>query len=47
MKVKSDGTMSRLCLKVVELVSYFASPNQGSESNFKRAVSCFRDLVKM
>jgi hypothetical protein len=43
--------MSRLRLKVVELVSYFASPHFASphmaESNFKRAVSCFRDLVNI
>ena len=36
----------RLRLKVVDLVGYFASPPQEGYSNFKRAVSCFRDLVR-
>ena len=45
LQVKPDGTMSYLHLKVVELVGYFAAP-RGTERNFKRAVSMFRDLVK-
>jgi hypothetical protein len=43
-EVFADGSILRHRLKVVELVSYFASP-QDATSNFKRAVSCFRDLM--
>ena len=43
-QVAHDGIMSRKCLNLVELVNYFKPPNE-EESNFKRAVTSFRDMV--
>ena len=42
----SDLIIYGWTVQVVELVSYFASPPQEGYPNFKRAVSCFRDLVR-
>ncbi len=44
-KVKRNGSVSHLHLNVVQLVNWFISP-QGVENSFKRAISCFRDLVQ-
>ena len=43
--MKSDGNVSHLHMNVADVVDWFISP-KGVAKDFKRAISCYKDLVK-
>jgi len=44
-EINNDGWVSKLRLRVDELVAYFAEPNPSSSGKTRNTVGCFRDLV--